>query len=69
MSHHTNIEKYESLGNLPAELCNALAPLYDSGCATILTSTVSYIEKLRERSRYAKQGDMFVELHIKMHGI
>lgn len=58
-----------TLGNLPADLCNALAPLYDSGYATILTSTVSYIEKLRERSRYAKQGVMFVELHIKMRGI
>lgn len=42
-----------TLGNLPADLCNALAPLYDSGYATILKSTVSYIEKLRERSRYA----------------
>ncbi len=58
-----------TLGNLPADLCNTLAPLYDSGYATILTSTVSYIEKLRERSRYAKQGVMFVELHIKMRGV
>ena len=61
--------KNEALGNLPAELCNALAPLYDAGYATILTATVSYIERLKDRSRYAKQGVMFVELNIKMRGI
>ena len=55
-----------TLGNLPADLCNTLAPLYDSGYATILTSTVSYIEKLRERSRYAKQAVLFVELCVKL---
>ena len=61
--------KNEALGNLPADLCNALAPLYDCGYATILTSTISYIERLKERSRYAKQGVLFVELNIKMRGI
>ena len=35
--------KNYSLGNLPAELCNALAPLYDSGYATVLSAEVSYI--------------------------
>ena len=61
--------KNHSLGNLPAELCNALAPLYDSGYATVLSAEVSYIEKLRDRSRYAKQGILFVELHIKLRSI
>ena len=61
--------KNEALGNLPAELCNALAPLYDAGYATILAATISYIERLKDRSRYAKQGVMFVELNIKMRGI
>lgn len=61
--------KNEALGNLPAELCDALAPLYDAGYATVLSATVSYIERLRDRSRYAKQGVMFVELIIKMRGI
>ena len=61
--------KNYSLGNLPAELCNALAPLYDSGYATVLSAEVSYIEKLRDRSRYAKQGILFVELHIKLRSI
>ena len=58
--------KGDSLGNLPAELCNALAPLYDAGYADIQSATVSYLERLNERSRYAKQGVMFVELHIQL---
>lgn len=62
-------DKVYSLGNLPAELCNALAPLYDTGYATVLSSAISYIEKLKDRSRYAKQGVMFVELTIKLRGI
>jgi hypothetical protein len=58
-----------SLGNLSAELCNILAPLYDSGYISILSSKVSYVEKIRERSRYAKQGVLFIELHIKLRVI
>ena len=61
--------KNEALGNFPADLCNALAPLYDAGYATILAATISYIERLRDRSRYAKQGVMFFELQIKLRGI
>ena len=58
-----------SLGNLPAELCNALAPLYDAGNAVIEKSDVSYMEKLKDRSRYAQQGVLFIELHIRLKGI
>lgn len=61
--------KNYSLGNLPAELCNTLAPLYDSGYATVLSAEVSYIEKLRDRSRYAKQGVLFIEMCIKLRSI
>ena len=70
--NHNNFmiqNKTDSLGNLPAELCNALAPLYDAGCAVIKTATVSYIERIRDRSRYAKQGVLFVELQIQLKGI
>ncbi len=56
----------EDMGTLDAELCNALAPLYDSGYARITDANVSYIEKLLERSRYAKQGVLFIEIHIKL---
>lgn len=60
---------FYSLGTLPAELCNVLAPLYDTGYATIPSATISYMAKLKDRSRYAKQGVMFVELTIKLRGI
>lgn len=61
--------KNESLGNLSAELCNALAPLYDAGYAVIQSSKISYLEKIKDRSRYAKQGVLFIELNIKLREI
>lgn len=60
---------HSSLGNLPKELCNALAPLYDNGNAVIVLSKVSYIEKIRARSRYAVQGVLFLELQIKLFDV
>lgn len=62
-------ERSESLGNLPAELCNAIAPLYDMGYVILGKAKVSYIEKIKERSRYAKQGILFIELQLKFRGI
>ncbi len=62
-------EKGESLGNLSAELCNVIAPLLDSGYAIFKRSTVSYIERIRDRSRYAKQGVLFVEIEILLRGV
>ena len=56
----------ENLGNLPAELCNALAPLVDSGTAEISDAKVSYLEKILERSRYAKQGVLFLQIEIRL---
>lgn len=55
-----------SLGFLPAELCDALAPLYDSGYAEVVSATVAYVEKIGQRSRYAKQGVLFVELIVRL---
>ena len=60
---------HASLGNLPADLCNALGPLYDAGCAEIVSSKVFYLEKIAQRSRYAKQGILFVELVIQLKNI
>ena len=57
-------EKGRNLGNMSATLCNALAPLYDSGDAIITDSFASYVEPISKRSRYAKQGMLFVEAHI-----
>lgn len=56
----------ENLGNLPAELCNALAPLIDSGIAEFIDTRVSYLEKILERSRYAKQGVLFLRIEIAL---
>lgn len=61
--------KNVSLGNFPAELCNVLAPLYDRGYAIITSSSVAYIERLRDRSRYSKQGVLFLEIIIKIIGV
>lgn len=61
--------KNDSLGNLPAELCNALAPLYDAGYAIIQSAKISYLKKIKDRSRYAKQGVLFVEINIQLSGV
>lgn len=57
-------EKEESLGNLPAELCNVLAPLVDLGYAEIRNPHVCFVERIRDRSRYAKQGVLFVSMEV-----
>lgn len=62
-------ENGESLGSLSAELCNAIAPLFDMGYAVIEYSIVSYLEKIRQRSRYAKQGVLFLEIIIRLRGL
>lgn len=69
-SNNFNIQNQnDSLGCLPAELCNVLAPLYDTGYAKIVSTCVSYLERLNDRSRYAKQGVMFLEMKIQLQGI
>ena len=59
----------KDVGNMPAELCNAIAPLYDAGLVEITDSEVSYVEPISKRSRYAKQAILFVKLEgkIKKH--
>lgn len=52
----------KNIGNMPAELCNVMAPLYDAGLLEFTASEVSYVEPLSKRSRYAKQAVLFVEL-------
>ena len=62
-------EAGESLGNLSADLCNVISPLLDLGFLSIQRAKVSYLERIRERSRYAKQGVLFVEILIIFHGV
>ena len=56
----------QNLGNLPATLCNALAPLLDEGKAVIEKATVSFVEPISKRGRHAKQSILFVETHIRL---
>ncbi len=55
-------ENGEDAGNMPAELCNAIAPLYDAGFLVFERVAVSYVEPISKRSRYAQQGILYVEL-------
>jgi len=55
-------EKGYDVGSMPAELCNVIAPLYDSEKLVIERATVSFADPISKRSRYAKQAVLFVEL-------
>lgn len=61
-------EKGKDVGNMPAELCNVVAPLYDDGSLVIEKTTVSYVEPISQRSRHAKQAVLFVEMHARLIG-
>lgn len=54
------------VGNMPAELCNAIAPLYDEGNLVFIEASVSFVEPISKRSRHAKQAMLFVELRCKL---
>ena len=56
----------QNVGNMPAELCNAIAPLFDIGVLIFNSSAVSFVEPISKRSRYAKQAMLFVELRAKL---
>ena len=59
-------EKGKDVGNMPAELCNAVAPLYDEGYLVIKSATVSFVDPISKRSRHAKQAILFVEMHANL---
>lgn len=59
-------DKGKNVGNMPAELCNAIAPMYDSDALRIESARVSFVEPISKRSRHAKQAVLFVELNITL---
>ena len=61
-------EKGKDVGNMPAEICNAVAPLYDEGLLKIEIAKVSFVEPISRRSRHAKQAILFVEMQAKLSG-
>lgn len=58
--------KGKNVGNMPAELCNAIAPLYDEGSIVFERASVSFVEPISRRSCHAKQAILFVALGIKI---
>ena len=56
----------QDVGNMPADLCNVIAPLYDSGDLEFIKASVSYAEPISKRSRYAKQAMLFVETKLRI---
>ena len=59
-------EKGKDVGNMPADLCNAVAPLYDAGIFVIGSASVSFVDPISKRSRHAKQAILFVEMYAKL---
>lgn len=60
-------EKGHDVGYMPADLCNAIAPLYDCGELKFIGASVSYAEPISKRSRYAKQAVLFIELKLMLN--
>lgn len=56
----------KNLGNMPAQLCNVIAPLHDSKVLTVEEAKVSFVEPISRRSRHAKQAVLFVELKMNI---
>lgn len=56
-----------NVGNMPMELCNAIAPLYDSGMLVFENAFASFVDPITQRSRHAKQAMLFVELHCRLY--
>lgn len=52
----------KDVGNMPAEICDVLAPIYDNQELSFESVSVSYVEPISRRSRHAKQAILFVEL-------
>ena len=59
----------KDVGNMPAELCNAIAPLFDAGVLIFEEASVSFVEPISKRSRHAKQAMLFIELKAQLKGI
>ena len=58
--------KGQNVGNMPAELCNVIAPLFDEGSMVFEEASVSFVEPISKRSRHAKQAILFVELKARL---
>ena len=68
--NHNNFRLFtkngHDVGNMPAELCNVIAPLYDAGHLIFDSASVSFVEPISKRSRHAKQAVLFVKLNARL---
>ena len=60
-------QKEKDVGNMPAELCNVVALLYDSGYLVNESISIRFVDSISKRSGHAKQGILYVEMHAKLH--
>ena len=60
-------ENGKDVGNMPAVLCNVIAPLYDEGSFVIDGAKVSFVDPISKRNRHAKQAVLFVEMKAKLY--
>lgn len=58
--------KGKNVGHMPAELCNAIAPLYDEGELDFVSAKTSFVDPISKRNRHAKQAVLFVELRCRI---
>ena len=56
------IGKDKNIGNVPAALCNAIAPLYDKGLLVIEDAEVSFVEPISVKRKKAKRAVLFVKM-------
>lgn len=66
--NENNFEVFSSLGKIgemPAHLCNVIAPEFDCGNLCFKSCKVNYIEPLSKRNRYATKAVVFIKLVLR----
>lgn len=56
-------EQGKDVGNMPAFICDAMAPHFDRGRLFFNDVIASYVEPLSKRGKIAKKGVLYVDLH------
>lgn len=56
----------KDVGNMPAVLCNVIAPLFDEDGFVVEYAEVSFVDPISKRSRHAKQAVLFVEMRGRL---
>lgn len=59
-------EQGKDVGNMPAEICNLLAPLYDNGELKFTSAKANYVEPLSKRGKRCRKGILFVKIQCSL---